>query len=313
MTQFGFRVPDFPVDGTAGHTFVDQITETMQLLNGRFASAWVADHFVPWADFQDSTTDTYECWTTLCYLAGLFKDFTFGSIVMSQAYRNPALVAKMSATLQALTAGRFVLGIGAGWKRDEYEAYGIDFPEPATRIHQLEEAVQVIRLMHSQQRATFLGKYYRITDAICEPKPQPAPPLLIGGGGKQLTLKVVAKYADWWNFPGGTFEHYVSLLEVLRGHCEKVGRDYNSIVKTWGNETVAVAPSHDAALAMAQASPFFSSVDTSLVGTPDEVAAQLERFVNAGVQHFILRFADFPANNSAKLFVKEVLPRFRAS
>ncbi|MCL4507859.1 MAG: LLM class flavin-dependent oxidoreductase [Chloroflexi bacterium] len=311
MTQFGFRVPDFPVDGTTGSVFVQQFVETMEVLRGHFASAWVADHFVPWANFQSPTTDTYECWTTLCYLAGLFKDYTLGSIVMSQSYRNPALIAKMGATLQALTGGRFVLGIGAGWKRDEYAAYGIEFPSPATRIHQLEEAVQIIRSMWTQTHSTFHGRYYHVDDAICEPKPQPAPPLLIGGGGKQLTLKVVAQYADWWNLPGGTYENYRSLLDVLRGHCDTVGRDYDSIVKTWGNETVAVAPAHDAALKMAQASPFYSP-ESALVGTPDKVAAQLQRFTALGVQHFILRFADFPRNDSAKLFIKEVLPRFRS-
>ena len=309
MAQFGFRVPDFPVDGSTGDAFVEQFVETMSLLRGHFASAWVADHFIPWARFQDPTTPTYECWTTLCYLAGLFKEFTFGSIVMSQSYRNPALVARMATTLQALTGGRFVLGIGAGWKRDEYQAYGYEYPEPATRIHQLEEAVQIIRQMFSQPRASFQGRYYHIENAICEPKPNPVVPIMIGGGGKQLTLRVVARYADWWNFPGGTFEHYSELLDILRTHCATVGRDYASIKKTWGAECVAVAPTHDAALKMAQASPFYDAKD-AVLGTPDEVAAQLKRFTDVGVEHFILRFADFPHNASASLFIKEVLPRF---
>jgi alkanesulfonate monooxygenase SsuD/methylene tetrahydromethanopterin reductase-like flavin-dependent oxidoreductase (luciferase family) len=307
--QFGLRVPDFPVDGTKGRAFVDQIVETLTVLRGRFASAWVADHFVPWATFQEPTTDTYECYSTLCYLAGLFQDFTFGNIVLSQSYRNPALVAKMGATLQVLTGGRYVLGIGAGWKGDEYLAYDYEFPPPATRIHQLEEAVQVIRLMWSQKRATFHGRYYHIQDAICEPKPQPMAPILIGGGGKQLTLKVVAQYADWWNFPGGTFEHYVELLDTLRGHCQRVGRDYDSIMKTWGNECVAVASTTEEAQRIAQASPFYDA-HTSIAGTPDEVAAYLRRFTDVGVQHFILRFADFPKTDCARRFVDEVAPRF---
>ena len=308
MVQFGLRVSDFPVDGTKGHAFVDQFIETLDVVRGHFATAWVADHFVPWASWQEQTTDAYECWTTLCYLAGLFKDLTFGTIVMSQSYRNPALVAKMGATLQELTGGRFILGIGAGWKQDEYKAYGYEFHSAATRIHQLDEAVQIIRLMWSQKRATFHGRYYHIDEAICEPKPQPAPPILIGGGGKQLTLRVVAKYADWWNIPGGTFENYRELLGILRGHCQAVGRDYDSIVKTWGSETVAVAPTSAAAKRIAAASPFNGA--DAVAGTPDEVAAQLKRFVDAGVQHIILRFADFPKTDSAQLFVKEVLPRF---
>ena len=308
MVKFGLRVPDFPVDGTTGHAFVDQFVETLSLLRGHFQSAWVADHFVPWANFQEPTTDTYECWSTICYLAGLFQEFTFGSIVLSQSYRNPALIAKMSSTLHTLTGGRYVLGIGAGWKQDEYLAYGYEYPAPATRIHQLEEAVQIIRMMWTQEKSTFHGKYYDIENAICEPKPEPAIPMLIGGGGKQMTLRVVAKYADWWNFPGGTFENYTDLLAVLRGHCEQVGRDYNSIVKTWANEVVAVAPTHDAAVKMAQASLFYNP-DAALVGTPDEVTAQLQRFVDVGVEHFILRFADFPHNDSAAMFVREVLPR----
>jgi alkanesulfonate monooxygenase SsuD/methylene tetrahydromethanopterin reductase-like flavin-dependent oxidoreductase (luciferase family) len=309
MVQFGLRVPDFPVDGTKGGVFVDQFVETLNTLHGHFASAWVADHFIPWAGFQDPKTDTYECWTTLCYLAGMFKKYTFGSIVMSQSYRNPALVARMASTLQALTGGRFVLGIGAGWKRDEYLAYGYDFPEAAVRIKQLDEAVQIIRMMLTQPQATFHGQHYHVDQAICEPKPSPAVPILIGGGGKQLTLRVVAKYADWWNIPGGTLEHYKQLLDILRQHCQAVGRDYDSIVKTWSNECVAVAPTHDAAQRMARASRFYNP-DEALVGTPDEVVAQLRRFTDLGVQHFILRFADFPHNNGARLFVKEVLPRF---
>lgn len=307
---FGWRIPDFPVDGTRGIAFVHQITATLEALRGNFTAAWAADHFIPWAEFQDPTTDTHECWTTVTYLAGLFPDFTFGSIVLSQSYRSPTLVAKMAATLQTLSGGRFILGLGAGWKRDEYLAYGYDFPPTPTRIEQLAEAAQIIRLMWAQPRATFHGRYYHVEDAICEPKPDPIPPLLIGGGGKKLTLRVAARYADWWNFPGGTLEHYRELLDALHGHCEQIGRDYESIVKTWGSECVAIAPTTEAAHRLAQASPFYTPGE-SIVGTPDEVAAQLRRFADLGVRHFILRFADFPATDGALLFAREVLPRFR--
>lgn len=308
--EFGWRIPDFPVNGTRGRAFVSQINATLEALRGNFTSVWAADHFVPWAEFQDPATETYECWTTLAYLAGLFPDFKFGSIVLSQSYRSPALVAKMAATFQTLSGGRFILGIGAGWKNDEYLAYGYDFPDAATRIHQLAEAAQIIRLMWTHPRASFHGRYYHVEAAICEPKPDPVPPLLIGGGGRKLTLRVVAEYADWYNFPDGTLEHYHALLDALRAHCSQVGRDDESIVKTWSSECVAIAPTTEAAQRLAQASPFFVPGE-SIVGTPDEVAAQLRRFADLGVQHFILRFADFPKLGGALLFAREVIPRFR--
>jgi alkanesulfonate monooxygenase SsuD/methylene tetrahydromethanopterin reductase-like flavin-dependent oxidoreductase (luciferase family) len=255
-------------------------------------------------------TDTLECWTTLTYLAGRYPGLTLGSIVMSQSYRAPALLAKMGATLQMLSGGRFVLGLGAGWKEDEYLAYGYKFPSTATRIHQLGEAAQIIRLMWAQPRSTFHGRFYDIEDAICEPKPDPPPPLLIGGGGRKLTLRYVAEHADWWNYPGGTFENYNELLDVLRGHCEAVGRDYNTIVKTWGAECVAVASSPHKARQMAEASPFHTP-GVSIIGTPDEVAKHLSRFADVGVEHFFLRFADFPKTDGASLFAEEVIPRLR--
>jgi alkanesulfonate monooxygenase SsuD/methylene tetrahydromethanopterin reductase-like flavin-dependent oxidoreductase (luciferase family) len=309
VIKFGWRVPAFPANGSRRTNFVDQVVAYLEAIQDRFASAWVADHFVPWHQDQDPMTDTLECWTTLTYLAGKFPTLSFGSIVMSQSYRPPALLAKMGATLQLLSGGRFILGLGAGWKQDEYLAYGYEFPSTATRIHQLAEAAQIIRLMWTEPQATFHGRFYHIEDAICEPKPDPPPPLLIGGGGKKLTLRYVAEHADWWNFPGGTVDNYRELLGVLQDHCHQVGRDYDSIVKTWAAECVAIAPTAEKAHELEDASPFHTP-GTSIVGTPDEVAAQLRRFTALGVQHFILRFADFPSTAGAKLFAQEVLPRF---
>ena len=137
--KFGWRVPAFPVDGSRGAGFMRQISHTLGRIQGRFDSAWVADHFVPWSDVVPVETDSLEGWTEISYLAGAFPQLDFGNIVLCQSYRNPALLAKMGATLQMMTGGRFILGIGAGWKEDEYLAYGYDFPRPAVRIRQLEE------------------------------------------------------------------------------------------------------------------------------------------------------------------------------
>lgn len=310
VIKFGLRMPDFPLDDSRGTVFTDQMIRFLEPLQGKFDSAWVADHFVPWASFMDPLADTPECWTTLVYLAGRLQQFNFGTIVACQSYRNPALLAKMAATLQTLSGGRFILGIGAGWKKDEYLAYGYEYPGRADRLYQLEEAVQIIRKMWREPKATFHGKYYHIEDAICQPKPEPLPPLMVGGGGKKITLRIAAQYADWWNVPGTSAEAYQELLEVLRGHCQKAGRDYDQIVKTWGSDCVAIAPTHAAAVELAESSPFYGG-GQAIVGTPDEVAAQLQPFVDLGVRHIILRFIDFPRTDGAELFAQEVIPRFR--
>jgi alkanesulfonate monooxygenase SsuD/methylene tetrahydromethanopterin reductase-like flavin-dependent oxidoreductase (luciferase family) len=308
--RFGLRVPDFPLDDSRGQQFTDQLIHFLDRLQGKFDSAWIADHFVPWAGFVDPMLDTPECWTTLTYLAARLPGLNFGTIVACQSYRNPALLAKMAATLQTFSGGRFILGIGAGWKKDEYLGYGYDYPERADRLYQLEEAVQIIRAMWRQPKATFHGKYYHIQDAICEPKPDPLPPIMVGGGGKKITLRIAAQYADWWNVPGVSPAAYRELLEVLDRHCQKVGRDFAEIKKTWCTDCAAVAPTHAAAVQMAEASPFYGG-GHAIIGTPDEAAEQIQAFVDMGVEHLILRFADFPDTTSAALFAKEVAPRFK--
>jgi len=249
-----------------------------------------------------------ECWTGISYLAGAFPHLQFGSIVLCQSYRNPALLAKMAATLQALTGGRLIFGIGAGWKEDEYLAYGYAFPADAVRIAQLTEVVRIIRCMWTETPASFEGQHYRIKEAYCAPKPVPVPPMLIGGGGERLLLRVVAEQADWWNYPGGSVENYAHKLDVLRRHCQAVGRDYDEIVKTWACESVAVAETEAEARRIAARSPFAD--ESAIVGTPEQVAGQLRRFTALGVEHFILRFADFPDPGGAELFASRVIPQF---
>ena len=307
--QFGWRVPDFPVEGSAGQRFIDQIHANLQIVSEHFASAWVADHFVPWARWQAVETDTIECWTTTAFLAAAYPRLTWGTIVLCQSYRNPALLAKMAASLCSLAPGRFVFGIGAGWKEDEYRAYGYPFPRAAVRIQQLEEAVTIARRMWTEQPATFEGRHYQIHDAYLSPKPNPLPPIMIGGGGEQLTLRVVARHADWCNPGGGTPEQYQHKLDVLREHCATVGTDYERIVKTWSCDCVAVAASDAEAQRVAEQNPFCSP-GSGLVGTPDKVADDIQRWIDVGVTHFQLRFADFPRTDGVELFAKEVLPRF---
>jgi alkanesulfonate monooxygenase SsuD/methylene tetrahydromethanopterin reductase-like flavin-dependent oxidoreductase (luciferase family) len=281
----------------------------LQHIHPHIDSVWVDDHLMPWATWQPKDTPYLECLTTIAYFAAAYPSLQFGASVLCQSYRNPGLLAKMAANLQLLTGGRFIFGIGAGWMESEYRAYDFDFPPPAVRVAQLEEAIQLIKRLWTESPASFAGSHYRIDNAYCEPRPNPVPPLLIGGGGEQLTLRVVAKYADWWNIPGGTLENYARKLEVLRQHCVAVGRDYDSIVKTWSAEAIAVAETEAEARRIAAASPYNSQ---SIIGTSAQVAAQLRPFLDLGVEYLIVRLLDFPATAGIELFLQDVLPRLRA-
>ena len=302
--KFGWFLP--PQAGTEiqeGEAFIDQIMRGCQEIEGKFDSVWMPDHFHPPMEGSSNRTEVLECMTTIAYLAGVFRDFDFGSIVLGQSYRNPATLAKMGATLQSLTKGRFILGIGAGWKQDEYLAYNYEFPKAAVRIAQLEETVQIIQKMWTETPASFNGAHYQILDAYCEPKPIPRPPIMIGGGGEQLTMRVVAKRADWWNYFGDQTS-YVHKLTVLRTHCENVGRNYDEITKTWSQvlfltqtEAEAERIAKDSAMTMA--------------GTPDQITERLLPIIEMGVEHFIVAFGDFPNTTGLTMFSEQVIPRLR--
>ena len=265
---------------------------------------------MPWADWQPKDTPYLECLTTLAYFAAAYPTLTVGASVLCQSYRNPGLLAKMVANLQLLTGGRCIFGIGAGWMEQEYNAYNYDFPSAAVRLAQLEEAIQVAKHLWTQAPASYAGTYYRIEHAYAEPRPDPIPPLLIGGGGEKRTLRLVAQYADLWNIPGGSAANYAHKLDVLRQHCQAVGRDYDEIVKTWSAEAIAVAETEAEAQRIAAASPYTNR--DAIIGTPAQVAEQLQAFVDLGVAYLIVRLVDFPNTAGIELFVQEVMPRLRA-
>ena len=306
--QFGWHMHSFPVDGSDGTAFVAQIDKTLGRVGAHFDSVWVDDHLMPWAPWQSNDTPYLECMTTITHFAARYPTLQFGSSVLCQSYRNPGLLAKMAANLQLLTGGRFIFGIGAGWMEEEYHAYNYPYPKASVRIAQLEEVVQIVKKLWTESPASFEGKYYRLENAYCEPRPDPVPPILIGGGGEQLTLRVVAKHADLWNIPGGSYENYVHKLAVLRQHCDAVGRDYDSIVKTWSAESIALAPTAAKAQAIADASPYNNH---PIVGTPAQVGEQLQRFIDAGVEYLIVRLNDFPQTDGIELFVEEVMPALK--
>jgi alkanesulfonate monooxygenase SsuD/methylene tetrahydromethanopterin reductase-like flavin-dependent oxidoreductase (luciferase family) len=167
--QFGWVVPSGPRDAAARDTFVADVRRVLALIADRFDSVWMTDHL------QFKEQDLLECWTVLSYFAAAQPTLRFGTVVLGQSYRNPALTAKMAATLHFLSGGRLLFGIGAGWKENEYHAYGYDFPPSGVRVEQLAEALQIIKALWTDEQATFQGRYYRIEQAYCAPKPAPLP------------------------------------------------------------------------------------------------------------------------------------------
>ena len=278
--------------GHSVHELLSYNQACIETLSAAFTTLWLEDHM------QVGATDALESLTTLSYLAALYPQFHIGALVLSQSYRNPALVGKMLANLQILTGGRVILGIGAGWKEDEYRSYGYPFPPIKTRMEQLEEAVQVIRALWSSQPATFEGKHYVLRDAYCAPSPLPAIPILIGGGGERRTLALVARYADWWNFNSVAVEEYARKVEILKQHCARVGRAFAEIRLTYlGTLSVSEDP------ARVQRNPGKHYI----AGNAAEVIDEIERFRAVGVTHFMFRIPDL---ETLKHFVAHVAPHF---
>jgi F420-dependent oxidoreductase-like protein len=200
-----------------------------------YDSLWAYDHVhnVP----VPAHETMFECWTTLAAVSQRTSRIRLGQMVGCASYRNPALLAKITSNLDVMSGGRLDWGIGAGWYQNEYDAYGYEFLPARDRIRVLRETVEIVKLMWSEPDAGYEGRFFTIRGAQCDPKPlqRPHPPVWIGGGGEQLTLRVVARHATHSNF-GGKPHEFAHKCEVLKGHCAAVGRDYDEITKTWSPE-----------------------------------------------------------------------------
>jgi len=195
-----------------------------------FESGWTFDHFYP--IFSDSTGDCLEGWTTLTALAQATNRLRLGTLVTGIHYRHPAVLANMAATLDIVSGGRLEIGIGAGWNEEESGAYGIPLGSPRERSDRFEEACEVIIGLLSEDTTSFAGRYFQLTSARCNPKPvqRPHPPVCIGGSGEQRTLRTAARFAQHWNFVGGTVEEFAHKRDVLHEHCAAIGRNPSEIL-----------------------------------------------------------------------------------
>ena len=311
--NFGVMVPqgwrmdlvDFP-DPVEAYEAMTRVAQEAENLG--FNSVWLYDHFhtIP----VPSQEVTFECWMSTAALARDTKRVRIGQMVTCNGYRNPALLAKMASTVDVMSHGRLDFGIGAGWYEHEYRAYGYNYPEAPERLRYLREAVQVILAMWTQEEALFEGKYYQLCGAINQPKGAQKPhiPLLIGGSGEKVTLKLVAQYADACNI-GGDITTIKHKLDILKQHCQDIGRDYTSIRRTSStlcvfgeSEEAAMAslsPQHHALVSLMQAS--------SLIGTPETIRKRLAEYEAAGIQELILWFPDATKLASLRLFARECM------
>ncbi len=242
---------------------------------------WYADHFMPNA--EDTSAPWPEAWVTLSAIAAQVPRLRMGTLVTGNTYRHPAVLAKMAATLDHISDGRVVLGLGAGWQENEHEQYGLPFYTVGERLGRLREACQVIKAMYSETKANFDGKYYQLTDASCEPKPVQSPlPLMIGGGGEKVTLKITAEYADEWNV-WGTPETLAHKNAIIDGYCAELGRNPTEIQRS---AVALLFYSEDKAFLEQMRNANLQQA--SIIGDTEELRAIVAEYEAAGVDELIV-------------------------
>lgn len=303
--QFGLCLPAEQKHKTIHADYVDELNRALNLVKGHFDSAWMIDHLM------SGDRDMLESFTALTYMTALHPELKFGHAVVCQSFRNPALLAKIAATLQVMSDGRYILGLGAGWDDAEYKAYGYYFPPAVVRVEQLEETVQIIKALWTQEKATFIGKHYEIIDAHCEPKPDPLPPIMIGAFRPKM-LQLTAKHADWWNVSSQGISQYRPMLAQFEKACAKVDRDPANVRRSWiGGCACALTEAQAKTLTEGRWSAD-DEEDFGFVGTPQQILDQMQPFIDAGIDYFMFDCGGFPNLTTLELLISDVLPALNA-
>jgi F420-dependent oxidoreductase-like protein len=298
MTKFGLQIPNFTFADVPDREMFEHVADlAIAGEQAGFDSVWVMDHFWQLPPLGGPTQPMLEAYTLLGGVAARTRRVKLGTLVTGVTYRNPALLAKMVTTLDIVSSGRAMLGLGAAWYEEEHDAFGFEFPSAGERLDRLEEALQICRAMFTEEAPSLAGKHYRIEKALNIPRPvQPnGPRIMVGGSGEKRTLRLVAQYADMCNVNGSpdTIRH---LLEVLRGHCADVGRDPSEITTTRLGSLFLTSSAEEAE----QTSGFLRDAagadfeERFTVGDPGAVIDQVDALVDAGLDELIfnLPFAD---------------------
>jgi len=307
--KFGIHNPSWVYGSNPAEAFDGLKAKAQWAETHGFVWFSVMDHLIQIGGVGAPDEPFLEGWTVLSALAAVTSRIRLATLASSVAFRNPAHLAKIAASVDLISRGRLTLGIGAGWFEAEYRQYGWEFPpHPAVRIRQMEEAVRLILAMWTEKRTTFHGKYFHVEDAILEPKPvqKPRPPVMIAGGGEQLTLRYVARLADLCNV-GGEPEGVRHKLDVLRRHCDAAQRDYDKIEKT--NILSALLARDEAAVAAKRERLSAQGPLRGLVGTPSQAVDLIGLYQDAGVQLFIN--SDYRNDmETHELMASDVMPHF---
>jgi F420-dependent oxidoreductase-like protein len=307
--KFGLQHPNFTFDGQGAEVVEKLRTLAQKAESLGFDSFWVMDHFHQIQNVGQPQEPMLEGWTTQAVVAGLTEKIKLGTLVTGIVYRHPSVLAKIGATLDVLSKGRLFMGIGAAWNVEEARAYGIPFPPVGERMQRLEEAAQIITKMWTEERTSFTGKFYQLSDAYCNPKPiqKPHPPIMIGGSGERRTLKIVAKYGDACNI-FGSVETVRQKLGVLREHCHLVGKDYDSILKTKLGHVV-IDKNKEIVTAAVKRLPEDRRKEYAIYGTPEEVRKQIEAFREVGIEYLIVNLEPDRELQALDLFASEVVKK----
>jgi F420-dependent oxidoreductase-like protein len=315
--RFGMMVPQGwrmdlteiadPVEQYEAMTTVAKVAD-----EGGWDSIWVYDHFhtVP----RPEHDTTFECWTATATLARDTTRVRLGQMVGCNGYRNPSLYAKIASTVDVASHGRLNAGFGAGWYQHEWLAYGYEWPETPERMARFKEAVQIVHKMWTEDYPEFSGKYYHIDKPINEPKgaQQPKIPLWIGGSGPKVTLKLVAQFGDACNLGPNNAEFVKPKLEILKRHCEDVGRDFGSIVKSTEWNVCLLLPGEDPQSVKVQGGMTREEFEQRFtIGTADQLSKWIEALIDAGIEYVIVYQPNIAYNQDrVRHFASEIIPRF---
>jgi F420-dependent oxidoreductase-like protein len=279
-----------------------------------YDSLWACDHLL---GVPRPEVPILESWTLLTALGAITERVELGTLVTPPGFRNPAHLAKIVATLDRITNGRVVPGLGAGWFRQEFLAYGYDFPDTRVRLQRLAEAAKVMTRAWTEPGLTYEGTHYRTEHLTISPPPVRRPPLLIGGSGEKVTMRVAARFADIWNNSAGQQANLAHKVDVLREHCRAVGRDPEAVRISQQCMVLITERAEEVEPMLQRAEQLFGGHmgnvrgPLAIAGTPDMVAERIQRHIDLGCSHFVIEFFGRDTRVPAGLFAQTVIPRFR--